>query len=174
MIKIINVYQAEAISNKLKKENKKIVIAGGCFDILHVGHIRFLQEAKKNGDALLVLLEDDKSVEKLKGKDRPINNQKDRAEILSSLSFVDYVILLSEMKSNEDYDNLIYKLSPDIIATTKNDPQIVHNRRQAEKINAKVVYVINRIKNKSTSQLARIIFKDLSTFNFNDIFQLCL
>lgn len=172
MSKIVNVREAEEISKKLREKNKKIVISGGCFDILHIGHIRFLQEAKKNGDFLFVLLEDDKSVKKLKGNDRPINNQKDRAEILASLSFTDYIVLLKEMKSNKDYDQLIFKLHPNIIATTKNDLQKVHNIRQAKKINAKVVYVINRIKNKSTSNLAKIIFKNFD--KWKGLFFLCL
>ena len=160
MSKIINVKEAEILSKKLQKTGKKIVIAGGCFDILHLGHIKFLEKAKESGDFLFVLLENDESVKKLKGKDRPINNQKDRAEILTAISFVDYVILLNEMKSNNDYDNLIFKLKPNIIATTKNDPQIIHNIRQAKIINARVILVINRIKNKSTSHLAKIIFKN--------------
>ncbi len=160
MNKIVNTKEAISISAELKSEGKTIVLTGGCFDILHIGHVKLMQKAKKLGDILFVLLESDESVEKLKGSKRPINSQKERAEILAELSSVDYVVLMKEMKSNEDYDSLIYKLKPDIIATTKNDPQGVHNERQAKKINAKVSYVINRIKNKSTSQLAHIIYNN--------------
>ena len=67
--------------------------------------------------------------------------------------------MLNEMKTNTDYDNLIYSLKPDIIAITKDDPQKAHNLRQAKMINAKVISVINRIKNKSTSELASLIYK---------------
>ncbi len=160
MNKIIDVEKAEKISKQLQKQNKIVVVSGGCFDILHIGHIRFLEKAKKEGDFLFILLEADSTVKKLKGNNRPINNQKDRASILSAISYVDFVVMLSKMSTNTDYDNLITKIHPNIIATTKNDPQAVHNERQANKINAKVSYVTNRIKNKSTSKLAGVISKN--------------
>lgn len=160
MNKIVDVEFAEKISKRLRKENKIVVVSGGCFDILHIGHIKFLEKAKKEGDFLFILLESDKTVKKIKGDKRPINSQEDRALILSSISFVDYVVKLPQMKTNNDYDNLIIKINPNVIATTKNDPQVVHNKRQAEKINAKVSFVTNRIKNKSTSRLAEIIYKN--------------
>lgn len=160
MSKIINVKSAEKISKKLREEKKTVVVSGGCFDILHIGHIKFLEKAKKEGDFLFILLEPDETVGKIKGDKRPINNQEDRARILSAISYVDFVVMLSEMKTNNDYDNLIKKISPDIIATTKNDPQAIHNKRQAKIINAKVAYVTNRIKNKSTTRLAEIIYKN--------------
>lgn len=160
MIKIISVKSAEKISRKLNDLGKTVVITGGCFDILHVGHIRLLEKSKKLGDFLFVLLENDKTTKKLKGKGRPINKQPERAEILSALSSVDYVIKLPEMKNNKDYDDLIFKLKPDIITTTKNDPQGIHNERQAKMINAKVAYVTNRINNKSSTLLAKIISKN--------------
>lgn len=162
MNKIINTKKAEKISKELKKQNKIVVVAGGCFDILHIGHIKFLEKAKKQGDFLFILLEDDNNVKKLKGANRPINTQQERARVLAALQCVDYVVLLKEMRKNKDYDNLIFKINPNIITTTKNDPQVVHNKRQAKKINAKISYVINRIENKSTSKLAKIISK-----NFN-------
>ena len=160
MNRIINVEKAAKISKKLKTEGKIIILAGGVFDILHIGHIKFLEAAKKRGDVLFVLLESDENVKKIKGKDRPINSQTDRALILSALKFVDYVVILNEMKTNKDYDNLIIKIKPDIIATTKKSPQEIHNIRQAKLVNAKVALVINRISDKSTSRLANIIKKE--------------
>ncbi|MCL5970249.1 MAG: adenylyltransferase/cytidyltransferase family protein [Patescibacteria group bacterium] len=160
MNKIINAEAAEKVSKKLQKDGKVVVVSGGCFDILHIGHIKFLEKAKKEGDYLFILLEADETVKKLKGNKRPINNQKDRANMLSAISYVNYVVMLSEMKTDNDYDFLISKINPNIIATTKNDSQGVHNERQAKKINAKVSYVTNRIKNKSTSKLAEIISKN--------------
>ena len=79
MNKIINVNDAIELAQKLNKENKKIVITGGCFDILHIGHIKLFDESKKKGDFLFVLLENDNSVRKLKGEGRPINPQIERA-----------------------------------------------------------------------------------------------
>ena len=82
--------------NDLKKQNKIIVTTNGCFDILHVGHVRYLEESKKLGDILIVCLNSDSSVKKLKGKSRPLNNELDRAEVLLALKSVDYVIIFEE------------------------------------------------------------------------------
>ncbi|MEK7559147.1 MAG: adenylyltransferase/cytidyltransferase family protein [Patescibacteria group bacterium] len=156
---IIKIDKAIEISNKLRKQRKSIVVAGGCFDILHVGHVRFLKNAKDQGEVLFILLENDEKVRKLKGKNRPINSQKDRAEILASLKYVDYVVLLPYMKSDEDYDKLINQIKPNVLATTENDPAIIHKKRQAKLINAEIKEVVERIKEKSTTILGKIILK---------------
>ena len=79
-----------------KNKNIKIVATNGCFDILHIGHVRSLQKAKSLGDILIVGLNSDSSVKKLKGKDRPINSEKNRAEILTALSCIDFVSIFNE------------------------------------------------------------------------------
>lgn len=84
------------LSENLRAGGKKIVATNGCFDLLHVGHVRILQAAKKLGDVLVVGLNNDLSVQKLKGPTRPINNEADRAEILASLNCVDYVCIFPE------------------------------------------------------------------------------
>lgn len=157
MNKIISLKKAIRISKKLHSDKKTLVISGGCFDILHLGHVKFLKNAKKQGNLLLILLESDESVKKLKGQERPINAQTERAEILAAISFVDYVILLNGIKSNDEYDKLIKDLNPDIIAVTKNDPNVIHNQRQAKQIGASVLEVIARIPNKSSTNLAKLI-----------------
>ena len=81
---------------ELKRAGKKVVTTNGCFDLLHVGHVRFLKAARELGDVLIVGMNTDASVSKLKGEKRPIQNQDDRAEILSSLACVDYVCLFAE------------------------------------------------------------------------------
>lgn len=91
--------------------NQKIVFTNGCFDIIHVGHIRYLQEAAKLGDILVVGLNSDASVKRLKGSKRPINSEYDRAEILCAFNFIDYVILFEE---DTPY-NLISIIQPDIL-----------------------------------------------------------
>ena len=96
--------------DRLRSEKKKIVFTNGCFDILHVGHVRYLGAAKDLGDILIVGLNTDASVKILKGNDRPINNENDRAEVLLALKAVDDVILFGE-KTAED---LIAKVKPDI------------------------------------------------------------
>ncbi|SFV68099.1 ADP-heptose synthase / D-glycero-beta-D-manno-heptose 7-phosphate kinase [hydrothermal vent metagenome] len=80
------------LSQTLRAEGKKIVFTNGCFDILHVGHVKYLEEAKSYGDVLIVGLNSDASVKRLKGKTRPINTQEDRAFLLASLEAVDYVV----------------------------------------------------------------------------------
>ncbi|MBI5871867.1 adenylyltransferase/cytidyltransferase family protein [archaeon] len=97
--KIILFRELPALSNKLKKQGKKIVTTNGTFDILHKGHIETLQKAKKLGDILIVAINSDRSVKLNKGLDRPINNENDRAFILSALECVDYVSIFDEKES---------------------------------------------------------------------------
>ncbi len=85
-----------SIVNALKKKGKKIVLTSGCFDILHVGHKRFLQKTRRFGDIVILCLNTDASVRRIKGPKRPIMNQKDRAELLLALGFVDYIVFLEE------------------------------------------------------------------------------
>ncbi len=160
MNRILDTKKAIKISRKLRGDGKKIILAGGCFDILHIGHIKFLEAAKRSGDVLFILLENDKSVRKLKGENRPINTQEERAVVLSSLKPVDYVVILPDMKTNSDYDKLIINLKPDVIATTKKSKQVIHNLRQAKLVEAKLALVVNRISNRSTTRLAQLIAKN--------------
>ena len=88
--------EIEVLSTKLKDKGKKIVFTNGCFDILHAGHVRYLETAKSFGDILMVGVNSDKSVRTLKGETRPINNQQDRALLIASLEAVDYVIIFNE------------------------------------------------------------------------------
>lgn len=108
--KIKSLEEMLKIVKRLKEKNKKIIFTNGCFDIFHIGHKRFLEEAKKLGDILIIGLNSDDSVRRLKGKKRPIIPQKERAEILSSLDFVDYIVFFSEDLPL----NLISKIKPDI------------------------------------------------------------
>ncbi len=142
------------------RESKgKIVLTGGCFDILHIGHVRFLSEAKRMGDYLVVLLESDKRVKKLKGKNRPVFIQKERAEMLSALGSVDLVVLLPPIEKDSDYLNLVMKIKPDIIAVTENDPLIEKKRSQAKEAGGKLK-IISLTRTFSTSKLARILGVD--------------
>lgn len=103
--------------SQLKKElesarkNKKVVFTNGCFDILHVGHVKYLQEAKAQGDILVIGINADASVRKLKGAERPIQNEEDRGEVLSALACVDYVAIFEE----DTPENLIKLLRPDVL-----------------------------------------------------------
>lgn len=100
----------QELLSKLRKDGKTIVTTNGCFDILHVGHVRYLEETKKFGDILIVALNSDKSVRRLKGEGRPINNENDRAEVLNALKSVDYVVLFDE----DSPADLLAEIKPDV------------------------------------------------------------
>lgn len=87
---------AAKVIEELKNNGKKVVFTNGCFDILHVGHLRYMNEAKKQGDFLVVGVNSDASVKRLKGESRPINSQMDRAEMLSGLKSVDITVIFEE------------------------------------------------------------------------------
>jgi len=100
------------IIEKEKTKSKKIVLANGCFDLLHVGHIRYLQEAKQKGDILVVAINSDKSVKQLKGQNRPLIPENERAEIVAALEAVDYVFIFDDLR----LDNILLFLKPDVQA----------------------------------------------------------
>lgn len=108
---LTNLDTAIKIVDTYKKNNRKVVFTNGCFDIIHAGHVRYLTEAKKLGDILIIGLNSDESVRKLKGETRPVNTIVDRAEVLFGLKPVDYVIEFKE----ETPKNLIYSIIPDVL-----------------------------------------------------------
>jgi D-beta-D-heptose 7-phosphate kinase/D-beta-D-heptose 1-phosphate adenosyltransferase len=108
------------------------------------------------GDYLIVLLESDKEVRKLKGENRPVFIQEDRAEMLSALESVDLVVLLPMMQNDSDYLNLVMKIKPDVIAVTEDDPHIEKKRYQAKEIGGELK-IISLTKTLSTSKLAKIL-----------------
>ena len=142
----------------MKLSNQKIILAGGCFDILHIGHIRFLQKAKALGGVLIILLESDHKIKMMKGDNRPINSQKDRAEVLTALQDVDLVVLLPENMENQGYDLIVKQIKPNFIATTKEDLNIKFKERAAKLVKAKVKSVMSVINGYSTGQIIKIYF----------------
>ena len=110
MKKIVDWNELKGVVDRFKASGKKIVFTNGCFDIIHIGHIRYLKEAKTLGDMLVIGLNSDSSVSKIK-PNRPVNPQNHRAEVLSSLEMVDYVTLFDEETPYE----LIKFLQPDIL-----------------------------------------------------------
>ncbi|KKQ93238.1 MAG: Glycerol-3-phosphate cytidyltransferase TagD [Candidatus Levybacteria bacterium GW2011_GWA2_40_16] len=159
MGRIINYEQTPALTKQLKTMGKRIVLVGGCFDILHKGHIEFLKRSKSQGGILVVALENDQKVRELKGKGKPINLEKDRAVILSNLSSVDYVICLPYLKKDIDYETLVKQIEPDIIAVTENDPIFEVKKGYAESVGGKIVTVVARLKGLASSKLAQGINK---------------
>ena len=153
MNKVVSLEEAINLSNKLRNHGKTIVLAGGCFDILHQGHLVYLESAKRQGDILFVALESDENTQRLKGKGRPVNNQETRASALSMLGYVDYVIFLSSLVSDWEYYQMTVNLSPNIIAITKGDPKEKEKRKQTAALGAKLVTVTKRLTQFSTSQI---------------------
>lgn len=97
--KVVDVDELARISSRLRAEGKKLVVTNGCFDLLHVGHIRYLEAARKLGDALAVGVNGDASVRTLKGETRPLNGERDRAEVLAALGCVDFVTIFPEIRA---------------------------------------------------------------------------
>lgn len=109
--KLIAYNHIEELVIKLKHDGKKIVFTNGCFDILHIGHVTYLEKARELGDVLILGLNSDDSVKRLKGDTRPINNENDRAKILAALSVVDYIVIFCD----DTPKNLISKVEPDYL-----------------------------------------------------------
>lgn len=109
MIRSLN--DIKKLREKIRIENRKVVFTNGCFDIIHKGHVTYLNEAKSLGDHLIVGINSDDSVKKLKGKDRPVNNEYDRAFVLDNLKSVDDVLIFNE---DTPYD-IIKEIIPDLL-----------------------------------------------------------
>ena len=136
-----------------QNSGKTFVVTNGCFDILHVGHVRYLQKTKEFADNLIVMLNSDKSVKAIKGDDRPINCEEDRAEILSSLSCVDYVVLFDENSPAKLLENIkpdVYTKGADYTLETLPERDIVL------KNNIKVEF-IDFVQGKSTTNVIKKI-----------------
>jgi rfaE bifunctional protein nucleotidyltransferase chain/domain len=135
---------------------KKVVLVGGCFDLLHYGHISFLKQAKSYGDWLVVALESDENVRKMKGDARPIHSQAQRKEMLEALSFVDEIMPLPPMHGDRDYFKMVRNIKPSVIAITEGDLLAVKKTEQAKEIGARLV-VVPKIHTPSTSQLSKLL-----------------
>ncbi len=152
-IKALN--QLIQIVNQLKKQNKKIVTTNGVFDILHFGHVKYLEEAKKLGDVLIVGLNSDASVKQIKGTKRPINDQKSRLCVLAALESVDYTFIFNE----KDPRNWLKKIKPDLhVKANDYKPAQIIERNVVEKNSGKIV-IVKMIKSYSTTNLINKILK---------------
>ena len=147
---------------EIKGENaKKIVLAGGCFDILHYGHVTFIQKAREAGDALVLLLESDDFIREKKKKN-PVHTQRQRAEIVAALEYVDYVVSLPLLKDpDNDYAKIVKDIHPSIIAFTAGDSKESQKKKLAQAVHATTLSIPN-LKSFSSSQLITYapIFRD--------------
>jgi len=155
MGKIVKKEELKEIIKNLKTQNKKSVFTNGCFDILHVGHVKYLQKSAEFGDILIIGLNSDKSVKKLKGDSRPINNESDRAYVLCALSVVDFVIIFDENSPA----NLLDELKPDIY--TKGGDYTIETLPEAKTIlkNGGKIEFIDFVEGKSTTNIIKAIKK---------------
>lgn len=108
---IISSKELSQVCTALRTQGQRIVFTNGCFDLLHPGHIRYLQEARKLGDKLIVALNSDRSVRELKGDSRPILREQERAEVVAALGCVDYVIIFDDVSPRA----VINQVKPDIL-----------------------------------------------------------
>lgn len=138
-----------ALIDRIHQEGKTVVTTNGCFDILHVGHVKYLEKTKTFGDYLIVLLNSDKSVKSIKGPTRPVNNELDRAEVLSALRCVDYVVLFDE----DSPRNLLDEMKPDVY--TKGADYNMDTLPEADimKKNGTKVEFIDFVEGKSTTNI---------------------
>lgn len=153
MGKVIDRKNIVELSEKLKKENKKIVFTNGCFDILHIGHVRYLKKSAEFGDVLIIGLNSDSSVKRLKGESRPVNCELDRAELLSELGFVDYVVIFKE----DTPEKLLDEIKPDIY--TKGADYTLDTLSEAKTVmkNGGRVEFIQLVEGKSTTNVIKKI-----------------
>jgi glycerol-3-phosphate cytidylyltransferase len=153
--KLKTIKELEKIISKLKKQNKKIVTTNGVFDILHLGHTRYLEQSKKLGDILIVAVNSDKSTKRIKGIKRPLNSERHRAEMLACLSSVDYVTIFDENTPHK----FLETIKPHV-HTKGGDYKIneVIGREVVEKYQGRVV-VIKKFGNHSTTRLMNKIAK---------------
>ena len=134
---------------QLRAQGLKVVLANGCFDILHVGHVRYLQGAKAEGDVLAVAVNSDSSVRFLKGEGQPVLNQSDRAELVAALGAVDFVVIFDE----PNVEPLLAMLRPDVHAKgTDYTAETVPEREVAAKLGVRVA-TVGDPKNHSTREL---------------------
>lgn len=137
------------VVERVKKEGKRVVFTNGCFDLIHVGHTRYLEEAKKLGDILIVAVNSDQSVRAIKGKKRPIIPEEERAEVVSALQCVDFVVIFEE----PDPLNIISLLKPDVLVKGGDwGEDAIIGREVVESIGGKVVR-ISEIKGASSSSI---------------------
>ena len=151
--KVKSLFELKEIVDSLKKQGKKIGFTNGCFDLIHVGHIKYLRAAKKLADILIVAINSDKSVKGLKGNKRPLFPQSERAEILSAFEFVDYVVIFDE----QDPEKTISTLLPDILVKGGDYKLNEIIGRDTVTSHGGKVITIPEIEGKSTSEIIKKI-----------------
>jgi D-beta-D-heptose 7-phosphate kinase/D-beta-D-heptose 1-phosphate adenosyltransferase len=134
--KILSPEEARATRERLRTEGRRLVFTNGCFDILHVGHVRYLEAARSLGDALLVAINSDAAVRALKGESRPVMSETERAEMLAALTAVSYVTIFDALSPR----TLIRELLPDVLVKGGDyDLDEIHGREEVEAAGGRVL-----------------------------------
>ncbi|MDT7542517.1 MAG: D-glycero-beta-D-manno-heptose 1-phosphate adenylyltransferase [Acidobacteriota bacterium] len=156
--KVLTPEQAIEKRVRLREEGKRLVFTNGCFDLLHVGHVRYLKAARRLGDALVVAINSDRAVRELKGAGRPVMSEHERAEVLAALEAVSYVTIFDELSPRA----LISKLLPDVLAKG-GDYAIdeIHGREEVEAAGGRVL-ALPFIEGASTTDIIQRI-KDVNS-----------
>lgn len=152
--KILTRAQMRRERARLRAEGKTLVFTNGTFDILHAGHVTYLEFARSQGDALCVGLNSDASVRRYKGELRPINPQRDRARVLAALQCVDYVVIFGE----DEPKRLIGELVPDVLVKGADWAHYVSGREIVEQAGGRVV-LARMLKGRSTSNVIKRILE---------------
>lgn len=153
--KILNLNKLLQLRTNWKKEKRKVVFTNGCFDILHPGHVYLFREAKKLGDILVVAVNTDESVRRIKGPDRPVFPLNERMEVLSSLEYIDYIFSFNE----ETPHRVISSLRPDVLVKGGDwRPDEVVGKKEVEAAGGRVVLIPYQ-EGKSTSEIVKKILK---------------
>jgi rfaE bifunctional protein nucleotidyltransferase chain/domain len=155
--KIRTLAEMREIVDRLRKEGRSTVFVNGCFDLLHVGHIRYLRAADDLGDVLIVGLNGDESVRALKGPGRPLLNQQDRAEILSALRWVDHVIVFDDLTA----DRVLLDLRPDFHAKGTDYTETTGPERETVLGYGGRVAIVGDPKSHSTRQVLKQISEEV-------------
>lgn len=155
--KIKTLTEMSKILERLRKKDTSTVFVNGCFDLLHVGHTRYLQAARNLGDILVVGLNGDKSVRKLKGPQRPLMNQQERAAILSALRWVDYIVIFDDLTA----DKVLRALKPDFHAKGTDYTRATVPERETVLEYGGQIAIVGDPKNHSTRQILKRISQEV-------------
>lgn len=150
--KIISIQRLIEIREKLKSQNQIVVFTNGCFDILHAGHVEYLVFARRQGDVLIVAVNSDESVRRIKGSNRPFNKLEDRMKLLAALECVDYVTWFDESEP----ESIIKKILPDVLVKGEDWAHYVSGADVVIKNGGKVILAPLK-KGYSTSNLIKLI-----------------
>lgn len=151
--KVTTVEALQEVCAQTRREKKTIALANGCFDLLHVGHVRYLQAARAEADLLVVGINADASVRKLKGPSRPLQNEQDRALLVAALHAVDWVVIFPE----DTVDHLLLALKPDVQCKgTDYTPETVPERETVKSYGGRIAIVGDPKDHNTSTLLARL------------------